>query len=34
MCLIVKKKPLWIVSIIFGIIATGQMVYVLYLLPL
>lgn len=34
MCLIVKKKPLWIVSIIFGAIATGQMVYVLYLLPL
>jgi hypothetical protein len=34
MCLIVKKKPLWIISIIFGSIATGQMVYVLYLLPL
>jgi len=34
MCLIIKKKPLWIVSIIFGIIATVQMVYVLYFLPL
>lgn len=34
MCLIVKRKPLWIVSIIFGTLATAQMVYVLYLLPL
>jgi hypothetical protein len=34
MCLIVKRKPLWIISIIFGAIATAQMVYVLYLLPL
>lgn len=33
-CLIVKKKPLWIVSIIFGALATAQMVYVLYLLAL
>jgi Domain of unknown function (DUF4337) len=32
-CLIVKKKPLWIVSTIFGALATAQMVYVLYLLP-
>ena len=34
MCLIVKKKPLWLVSMIFATLATGQMVYVLYLLPL
>lgn len=34
MCLIVKKRPLWLISIIFGAIATMQMVYVLYLLPL
>ena len=31
-CLIVKKKPLWIVSSVFGALATVQMVYVLYLL--
>jgi hypothetical protein len=34
MCLIVKKKPLWIVSSIMGAIATGQMIYVLYAMPL
>jgi hypothetical protein len=34
MCLIVKKKPLWIVSILFGVIATAQMVFVIYILPL
>ncbi|HEY4416216.1 MAG TPA: DUF4337 domain-containing protein [Verrucomicrobiae bacterium] len=33
MCLIVKKKPLWIVSTILGVLATAQMVYVLYFLP-
>ena len=33
-CLIVKKKPLWIVSSIFGALATAQMVYVLYLLAI
>ncbi|MGA2867800.1 MAG: DUF4337 domain-containing protein [Verrucomicrobiota bacterium] len=33
-CLIVKKKPLWIVSGVFGALATAQMVYVLYLLAL
>ena len=33
MCLIVKKKPLWIVSSIFGALAVAQMIYVLYLLP-
>jgi hypothetical protein len=33
-CLIVKKKPLWIVSSVFGALATAQMVYVLYLLAL
>jgi hypothetical protein len=32
-CLIVKKKPLWIVSTIFGALATAQMIYVLYFLP-
>jgi hypothetical protein len=31
-CLIVKKKPLWIVSTTFGALATAQMIYVLYLL--
>lgn len=30
MCLIVKKKPLWIASMILGGLAAGQMVYVLY----
>jgi hypothetical protein len=34
MCLIVKRRPLWIVSSIFGVLATAQMIYVLYLLPL
>jgi hypothetical protein len=34
MCLIVKKKPLWIVSLILGTLATAQMIYVLYFLPL
>jgi len=34
MCLIVKRKPLWIVSSILGVLATAQMVYVLYLFPL
>jgi hypothetical protein len=34
MCLIVKKKPLWIAAIILGGLAAGQMVYVLYILPL
>ncbi len=34
MCLIVKKKPLWIVSTLFGLLATAQMIYVLYILPL
>jgi hypothetical protein len=33
MCLIVKKKPLWFVSSLFGALATAQMIYVLYLLP-
>jgi hypothetical protein len=33
-CLIVKKKPLWIVSSVFGALATAQMIYVLYLLAL
>jgi len=30
MCLIVKKKPLWIVAMSLGTIAAGWMVYVLY----
>ena len=34
MCLIVKKKPLWICSIILGGLATAQMVRGLYFLPL
>ena len=34
MCLIVKKKPLWIVSTILGGLAAAQMIYVLYFLPL
>ena len=33
-CLIIKKKPLWIVSCILGAIATGGMIHVLYFLPL
>jgi hypothetical protein len=34
MCLIVKRKPLWIASTLLGAGATVQMIYVLYLLPL
>jgi hypothetical protein len=34
MCLIVKKKPLWIVSTILGAMAIAQMIYVLWLMPL
>ena len=34
MCLIVKKKPLWIVSTILGVLAGAQMIYVLYFMPL
>lgn len=34
MCLIVKKKPLWICSSVLGALATAQMVYVLYLLKM
>jgi len=34
MCLIVKKKPLWIVSGILGALATAQMIYVFYFMPL
>lgn len=33
-CLIVKKKPLWIVSVILGALATGVMVQVLYFMPM
>lgn len=33
MCLIVKKRPLWLVSSLFGVLATVQMIYVLYILP-
>jgi hypothetical protein len=33
MCLIVKKKPLWFAAMVFGLLAVGQMVYVLYVLP-
>jgi hypothetical protein len=34
MCLIVKKKPLWIASTILGAVAVLQMIHVLYFLPL
>jgi hypothetical protein len=34
MCLIIKKKPLWIAAIVLGALATAQMVYVAYLLPM
>jgi type IV secretory pathway component VirB8 len=34
MCLIVKKKPLWIASMIFGALAVAQMIYILFILPL
>ncbi|HVV71671.1 MAG TPA: DUF4337 domain-containing protein [Verrucomicrobiae bacterium] len=33
MCLIVKKKPLWAVSSVFAVLATAQMVFVLFILP-
>ncbi len=32
MCLIVKKKPLWLASSLLGALATAKMVYVLYFL--
>ena len=34
MCLIVKKKPLWIAALILGALAVAQMIYVLYFVPL
>ena len=34
MCLIVKKKPLWIAAMALGALAVAQMVYVLYVMPL
>ncbi len=34
MCLIIKKKPLWIASMIFGALAVAQMIYILFILPL
>jgi len=34
MCLIVKRKPLWIAAIIFGSLAAAQMLRVLYLMPM
>jgi cytoskeletal protein RodZ len=33
MCLIVKKKPLWIASGVLALLATAQMIYVLFFLP-
>ena len=33
-CLIVKRKPLWIVSGILGALATAEMIHVLYFMPL
>lgn len=33
-CLIIKKKPLWIVACILGALATGGMIHVLYFMPL
>jgi hypothetical protein len=33
-CLIAKKKPLWIVSGILGALATAEMIRVLYFMPL
>jgi len=33
-CLLVKKKPLWIVSGILGVLATAEMLRVLYFMPL
>jgi hypothetical protein len=32
MCLIVKKKPLWIASSVLGVLATAKMIYTLYFL--
>ena len=32
--LIVKKKPLWVVSTVFGALAVAQMMYVLWWLPM
>ncbi|HEX9048671.1 MAG TPA: DUF4337 domain-containing protein [Verrucomicrobiae bacterium] len=34
MCLIVKKKPLWIAAMVLGGLAAAKMAYVLYILPL
>jgi hypothetical protein len=34
MCLIVKKKPLWMASGVLALLATAQMIYVLFFLPL
>jgi cation transport ATPase len=34
MCLIVKKKPLWFAAMILGALASAQMLYVLYFLPM
>jgi hypothetical protein len=34
MCLIVKKKPLWIASSLLGVFAAAQMIYVLCFMPL
>jgi hypothetical protein len=33
MCLIVKKKPLWVAAMAFGALAASQMINVLYLMP-
>jgi len=33
-CLIVKKKPLWVVSSLLGGVATAEMIRVLYFMPL
>ena len=33
-CLIVKKKPLWIASSILGALATAELIHVLYFMPL
>ncbi len=33
-CLIVKKKPLWIVASLLGALATAEMIHVLYFMPL
>lgn len=34
MCMIVKKKPLWIASLVLAALATGRMIYVAYVLPM